>query len=190
MKTLIISIYLISGLGAVQKDQAAQIFQEAKAVYASELGINLKLRRLRTRSDLFPKLNGIFDQQQRYNAWKAWLIAHGRLPTKAKHLIYMMVPPMLTSTGIRYIGGLAVICHKDNLKSIALGNAEVENSFGAPRLKHSVKIMEHEIGHQSGASHDDSFPNIMHPDPLPYVDSMQLHFSQKSKQEILTCMKL
>lgn len=187
MKTIIISLYLISGLGAVQRDQATQIFQEAKAVYASELGINLRLRRLRTRSDLFPKLNGIFDQQQRYNSWRAWLISKGRLPSKAKRLIYVMVPPMISSLGYRFIGGLAVICHKQNLTSIALGNAEADNSFGAPRLEHSAVIMMHEVGHALCATHDDSLPvSIMHPDPLPSVDTQTLHFSDKSKTEILT----
>lgn len=186
MKIIILSIYLIAGPYGLSKDQAASVYAATRAVYASELGIDLRLRRLRNKTDLFPGLYTLASQYDHYYAWKAWLISKGRLPSKAKRIFYVMVPPMREGS-IRYIGGLSEICHKSHLTSISLGSGEQYNQDGAYRMGHTSVIMQHEVGHQLCATHDDSLPaTIMHSNALPYVPALPqiLHFSDKSKAEI------
>ena len=185
-----VKIILIAGMGGVNQYDAKNIFYTVRSQYCIELGIDLKLTTLRNRKDLFPQFKSLSAQQQRYNAWKAWLISKNRLRTK--RLTYLMFPPM-PEGGKLWIGGLSsTICGYGKTKSFSMGNAELYNQDNAPRYNHSIAIMKHELGHLVGADHDNSQPvTVMYSAPLPSVDSMGiLPFSELSKSQIYNCLGL
>lgn len=97
-----------------------------------------------------------------------------------------MIPPKQEGN-IRYMEGLSDVCFKKG-KYLSLSTGELYNQDHAWRYFHTIIAAVHEIGHALGALHDDSYPNIMHSNVLPYVDSYPLSFSDKSKQEINQCL--
>lgn len=183
-----VKIILIAGAFGVSQNVAIPMFQYVKAEYCQELGVDLQLTTLRNRKDLYPQFKSLSAQQQRYNAWKAWLIAKNRLRTK--RLTYLMFPPM-PEAGKLWIGGLSsTICGYGKAKSFSMGNAELYNQDSAPRYNHSIVIMKHELGHLLGADHDNAVPvTVMNSAPLPSVDAMGiLPFSALSISQIHICL--
>ena len=172
MNTIIVklTIMLITGPFALTKDQTKEMYQDVKARLVAEVGVDLKLQKLRHRSDLFKQFSTLNSRLQRYLSWKLWLTNTGRL--KTKQLTYLVFPPMPHSDGKRYISGYASsICTYKTFRTLSTGNAQMVNQDNQARLEHSKLVMGHELMHQLGAIHEDWTPNVMHPNAQIYVGS-------------------
>lgn len=172
MKTILVklTIFLITGPYSLMKSQTTEMYQDVRQRLQVEVGVDLKLRKLRRRSDLFPQFSHLNSRLQRYLSWKIWLTANGKLRTK--ELTYLVFPPMPHSDGKRYISGYASnICTYKSFRTLSTGNAQMQNQDNQARLEHSKLVMGHELLHQLGALHEDWTPNVMHPNAQIYVSS-------------------
>lgn len=170
MKTILIklSIFLITGPYGLNKAQTTQMYQEVRERLRVEAGVDLKLKKLRRRSDLYKSLSSLNSRLQKYLSWKAWLLANGRLTTK--ELTYLILPPMPHTDGKRYIAGYASsICTYKKFRTLAASNAQMTNAEGLARYEHSKLAMLHELSHLIGATHQDWVANVMHSAAMAYL---------------------
>lgn len=194
MNTIVVKllVILVTGAGGLTKNQTAQMQAEVRERLRLEVGVDVQLRALQRRHDLYPNLKNLPANVQRFYSWKMWLIKKGLM--KRGRLTYLVFPPMPHSDGKLYIGGLSDgICEFKRFYSFASGNAELKNQDGKPRFQHSCLIMAHELLHQLGAIHIDSSPNVMHLNALSFMPSegswWALPILEETKARVRVCLQ-
>jgi hypothetical protein len=193
MKIILIklTIILVTGPFGLTKDQARDAYQEVKSRLITEVGIELKLKKLSKRADIYKQFSTLNSKLQRYLAWKVYLTSIGRL--KSKELVHLIFPPMPHYDGKRYIAGYASsICTFKKFRTMSLSNAQMTNQDGAARFQHSTLAMLHEISHIIGATHQDWTPNVMHSAAMAYLPTGSSHWALPmlpvSVQQIRKCL--
>lgn len=193
MNTIIVklAVILITGPYGMTKAETTEMYTEVRDRLRVEVGVELKLKSLKRRSDLYKQFGSLNSRLQRYLSWKLWLTANGRL--KAGQLTYLVFPPMYHTDGKRYISGYASsICSYKKFRTLSTGNAQMFNQDGAKRFQHSTLVMLHELAHQLGATHQDYVPNVMHGNALAYLGNDVSHWSLPilpvSVQQIRKCV--
>lgn len=71
-------------------------------------------------------------------------------------------------------------------KLFACGTATDRNLRGENRFWFSVNTAVHELGHLLGPDHDETSPNVMHPDALRFVTNRVLAFPWWFKEDVLS----
>ena len=176
MKTILITIILVTGPHGFDKGQTANMYQEVQQRLKAEVGVGLKLKKLSRRSDIFKQYSSLNSRLQRYLKWKLYLTSIGRL--KSKELVHLIMPPMPHTDGKRYISGYASsICTYKKFKTMSMSNAQMVNQDGAARFEQSTLAMLHEISHILGATHQDWTPNVMHGAAMAYLPTGASHWS-------------
>lgn len=174
MKTILVklTIMLITGPYSLNKAQTTEMYQDVRERLKIEAGVDLKLKKLRRRSDIYKSLSSLNSRLQKYLSWKAWLLANGRLTTK--ELTFLILPPMPHTDGKRYIAGYASsLCTFKKFKTLAASNAQMTNAEGLARYEHSKLAMLHELSHLIGATHQDFVCNVMHPAAMACLEANQ-----------------
>ena len=195
MKTIIFWVLLVTGTTSVSVSEAHQIIRLAQEHF-SEIGIRLKVQHIRP----FP-VRGVEIQGHWFSnffipdsvnpsgyQWYAFTEIYNRVQAwkKNKHInLYVMLPPYVTSDGTRLIGGESWENSYCNGAGFSVGNAEIKNQAGIDRIGASSYIMEHEILHELGATHDDSSTNVMNTTfNSPNSDIRHLVVNQKALNQI------
>lgn len=157
--------------------EAKEIFATTQQIWLRETGRALVAKTFVSRRNPFQRIheNGLSGRATVLWLWQQLGQRTHKLP------IVAMVPPF-NEGGLYYMAGMALRCD-----DVAFAVAEGHNQLGEPRSIHSSIGLAHEVGHLSGAEHDDSEPiSIMNSNALPY-SNLDMHFSERSKQEMRRC---
>jgi hypothetical protein len=192
MKTILITIILVAGPHGFDKSQTSDMYREVRERLRSEVGVDLKLKKLSRRQDIFKQYSTLNSRLQRYLKWKLYLTSIGRL--KSKELVHLILPPMPHTDGKRYISGYASsLCTFKKFKTMSLSNAQMVNQDGAARFQHSILAMLHEVSHILGATHQDWAPNVMHSAALAYLPTGASHWTlpilPTTAQQVRKCVQ-
>lgn len=162
------------GYLSASNQEAKEIYAVTQAIWQRETGRELKIRSWQSRRNPFQR----FHISLGGRATVLWLWEQFAIRKKLKGGLVALVPPFHQG-GLYYIAGMAVRCGK-----VAMATVEPINQLGEDRRIHSSIVVAHELGHLSGAAHDDSEPiGIMNSNVAPY-SSLELHFSERSKNEM------
>lgn len=176
-------LFLVQGELSISHSQALKMVEEANRNYAP-YGIRLELKELQVISDLYPELNDVNQQTSRLLKYARWAKKTGYVkPRRVVHFLFPRFP-----TG--HIAGMAVRNGWKKRRAVSMSNATEFNPFGAPRFKHSIEAMRHEILHSLCLSHFDGNVNLMSTAPLPWVERLYpLMLNPVSISLIKQCMK-
>lgn len=105
---------------------------------------------------------------------------------------YHFLMPAIVDGRYKFFGGAAlkVCCDPGHRGSISSAFTE-KQSQNDPRdmIFSSTIIFAHELAHASGASHDDSGPNIMDPYVNMYGNHLKtLKFKRRAREEVKACL--
>jgi len=118
---------------------------------------------------------------QRVKAWK------GRQLKLKNRAAYVMIPPSVDESGIRWMWGMSQVC---NPQGVAVGVGLPERLTGESREYQSAIVAAHEIGHLVGASHNASEQSVMHEDAIRVSTQRRLSFTAQDVREIKNCTDL
>ncbi len=119
--------------------------------------------------------------------------------SEGKRIVHYIVPALTTDSGFRYIIGSANLgCFKET-RGASISAWQNVNPLGEDRNKHSLLVVQHEVGHQLGMVHIPSpktykeylkfTPSIMHPNALSYVRGVKLKFARSSIRKANNCLR-
>ena len=180
--SILVSLLLVTGPYSLDVGSARIVIDKSKAHYA-EAGVNLKVSRIIKIRDNYPRLNKLDKGDQKLWLYRevVWKRGYNR-----RNRTYVMLPPMIDSSGIRWIGGYAE-SSRCLPRGVAVGNAQAVSNSGQERLTSSGICMSHEIAHLTGATHIDGV-NIMDGAALRYWEQ-PIRFLQSTVYRIRRCLK-
>lgn len=177
-----LTVLLVTGPYSVDVGQARIVIDKSKAHFA-EAGVKLKVNRIIKVRDSYPRLNKLDKGDQKLWLYRevVWKRGYNR-----RNRTYVILPPMIDSSGIRWIGGFAENS-RCLLRGVAVGNAQAVSNSGQERLTSSGICMSHETAHLTGATHIDGI-NIMDPAALQFWDR-PVGFLQSTIYRMRRCLK-
>lgn len=115
---------------------------------------------------------------------------YNRLNRNKRKWALVISPPEIDKNGIAWMTGRArqQCWRKVNGLTLAMVNATEFNSFGAPRLMHSIFGALHELGHTLSLTHTEDTRSIMHYGVLAYVLN-GVSFSEAEKFKGKHCLR-
>lgn len=187
-----VDLISVAGENALTKEESLQSFEVMKQKYADETGVDLQLVAFRRVGNPFKNVRKLEQRFILLDKWKGYFARH----SKQKTTIHVaQTPPLISRENgkkVYWIAGVADTGCSRKKFGVAYAVGEMKNADGLARFIHSVYGLMHEVGHLLGADHDDELPGtIMNSAPLIYVGADgQLHFSQKSINQIRRCVGL
>jgi hypothetical protein len=181
IKTITLTVLLILGPNGLKPNEAAQVI-EATTERFREVGVDIRVKRLRVLKDIRPDLHTIDTRTKRRNFWTRYVYK--------RHInndgpVYIMLPPVWEHPHDYYLsGGAEDTCTP---YGVAAGNAERFNELHQPRLADSTEIMAHNVAHLLGAS--DSDYGIMNTDMMLGFHGMLPQFDATNKAEFKGCLE-
>jgi hypothetical protein len=190
-QTVPVSLVLATGPNSVTCEEGRRMFRDVQAIYQS-LGVNLRLRWFRClpnprRRQTLLEGYGVDDAHWWWD--EDYFVGPRRKGDKVAH--HALIPP------VEYRGDLYIVgqsyqfqCYWRSGGRVSMTSAMMTNAKGAPRYRHSVVAMAHEIGHSLGLEHDETLPvSIMHPAPLASVDASKswLPWPKSAFEKLTTC---
>lgn|GEM_PF-3316172 len=185
MNLILITIVLAIGPHSVNLGATRAMFAQTKEKF-SEIGVSIELNKIIALKDNTGNLRKLNQERIRLRQWEKWVGRHN-----IGTVYYVVLPPMIDQ-GQQWIAGLSNgVCNPYH--GVSIGNAEYKNNKGQLRSVQSTEVMAHELGHQLGAQHDDSYPiSIMNSDANRYINDKLPYtlpnFSEQSKQSIKRCL--
>lgn len=172
-QTVPVSLVVATGADSVTCEQGRKMFRDVQAIYAP-LGVNLRLRWFRCLPNPRRKrtrLTGYGVDNAHWWYDEDYFIGRRNKGRRVVH--YALIPPIKYKDGWYIVGqAYQASCYWAPDKRVGMSSAMMFNAEGAPRYRHSVVAMAHEIGHTLGFPHDEYKPvSIMHPAPLSAVNS-------------------
>lgn len=153
-----------------------------------ELGMGIKITRV-TRYKTDPSFGLRRIDQQASRLTKLTRLALKRRWRTRFDVVVFAVSPMLDSSGIRWMGGLAYGLCQVGRYPFAMANQMLVSSFGEPRHIQSALAIAHEAGHIIGGKHTDG-ADMMNTNLLYLVRSMgtSIPWADESREQIYSCL--
>lgn len=181
-------LFLVRGDNAISESDAFLMVEDMAASYR-QAGINLQLKHFEIIDDMWPEENSVMRQSNRLIKSMRWAKKKGY--GRPRRVILFVYPRFPTG----HIAGLSFRCayrsrRPVGIAPVGISNATKYNPMGDYRIPHSKEAMRHEILHVMGAKHFETSVNLMHPNPLPFVDEYYpLEIESQSLNEVIRCMK-
>ena len=156
-----LDIISVDGLFAVSDEQVQTIYADA-ARYFAQVGITFRVKYLAVDYNPCIYKHSLVSRESELKCFEVFTTR------RSKVITYIMTPPFVTvdeayGPQTAWIAGIAKLCG-----NLATGNAEEKSLskgvIGDSRLMESATVMAHEILHTMCATHNNSAPNIMHPE--------------------------
>lgn len=178
--SILVTLLLVTGPYSLNVGEARIVIDKSKAHY-SEAGLELKIPRIVKMRDRYAQLETISESRLKFNLYRDFLRTTRK---RVKGRTHVVLPPLIESTGIRFIGGFAESgC---NPKGVGVSNAQRTRSNGLDGLEPSSIALSHEIAHTAGAKHEDGV-NIMHPAALQFT-GQPIGFLQSTVYRMKRCL--
>lgn len=162
----VLNVYYVRSPRAISLDTLSQANKVIKATMKHDFKRKIKIRvRGIDESKEFMFNDSLGEFYHYYNYY------HVRLTTGRRKWALVISPPEIDNNGIVWMTGRAQTqCwRKVNGLTLAMVNATEVNSFGAPRVLHSIFGALHELGHTLSLTHTEDTGSIMHYGVLAYV---------------------
>lgn len=180
--SIFITLLLVTGPYSLDVGQARIVIDKSKAHFA-EAGINLKVNRIIKRRDSRANLETISESEHKFDLYRSFV---RRAKINSRSRVHVLLPPMLESGGVRYIGGWGESgC---NSRGVSSSNGQAVRSNGLDGLEPSSIALSHEVAHTANAEHNDKTPNIMHSAALQFT-GQPIGFLQSTIYRMRRCLR-
>jgi len=180
--SILVTLLLVTGPYSLDVGQARIVIDKSKAHFA-EAGINLKVNRIIKRRDSRANLETISESEHKFDLYRSFV---RRAKINSRSRVHVLLPPMLESGGVRYIGGWGESgC---NSRGVSSSNGQAVRSNGLDGLEPSSIALSHEVAHTANAEHNDKTPNIMHSAALQFT-GQPIGFLASTIYRMRRCLK-